>query len=135
MNPRTVREPVILTVSEVAELAEKIEPNYRALVLIAAWCGLRWGEVIELRRKDIRLGCETISVSRAATHRGACRIDTPKSGKGRKVAVPPHIKGAIEAHLANYVAAEYPNRCCSQRNARHAISTTRCSCALRSNRR
>jgi integrase len=106
MNPRTVREPVILTVSEVAELAEKIEPNYRALVLIAAWCGLRWGEVIELRRKDIRSGCETISVSRAATHRGACRIDTPKSGKGRKVAVPPHIKGAIEAHLANYVAAE-----------------------------
>ena len=124
MNPRTVREPVILTVAEVAELAEKIEPKYRALVLIAAWCGLRWGELIELRRKDIGSGCETISVSRAVTHRGQCRIDTPKSGKGRKVAVPPHIRDAIEAHLANHVAA-IPNRCCSQRNARHVISTIR----------
>ena len=82
------------------------EPKYRALVLIAAWCGLRWGELIELRRKDIGSGCETISVSRAVTHRGQCRIDTPKSGEGRKVAVPPHIRDAIEAHLANHVAAD-----------------------------
>ena len=99
MNPKTVREPVILTVSEVAELAEKIEPKYRALVLIAAWCGLRWGEVIELRRKDIGRRLRTIiSVLRAATHRGACRVDTPKSGKVRTVVVPPHIRADIKAH-------------------------------------
>lgn len=38
------REPVILTVPEVAKLADVITPQrLRALVLISAWCGLRWG--------------------------------------------------------------------------------------------
>ena len=37
------RQPVILTVAEVARVAETIRPELRALVLISAWCGLRWG--------------------------------------------------------------------------------------------
>ena len=61
------------------------------------------GEVIELRRKDIGAGCETLSVSRAVTHRGSCRIDTTKSGKARSVVVPPHIRAAIKAHLDSHV--------------------------------
>jgi integrase len=72
-------------------------------VLISAWCGLRWGEVIELKRKDIGSGCETISVSRAVTHRGECRIGPPKSGRTRTVIVPPHIRADIKAHLDEYV--------------------------------
>jgi hypothetical protein len=66
MNPPRKREPVILDVKEIAAVAESIQPRYRALVLIGAWCGLRWGEIIELRRKDISAGCEIISVARAA---------------------------------------------------------------------
>ena len=52
-NPATIkramatarqREPVILTPAEIAALADAIKPaKYRALVLIAAWCGLRFG--------------------------------------------------------------------------------------------
>ena len=106
MNPPTKREPVILTVSEVAALAQAVPDNLRALVLISAWCGLRWGEVIELQRRDISAGCETITVSRAVTHRGICRVDSPKSGKARNVAVPRHIRAAIKAHLDNYVVAQ-----------------------------
>ena len=98
------REPVLLTVPEVAALADKIEPQrLRALVLISAWCGLRWGEVSELRRKDIGEGAEVITVARGVTHRRGCRIDTPKSGKGRAVVVPPHIRADIEAHLDAHV--------------------------------
>jgi hypothetical protein len=41
----------------------------KALVPVSAGCGLRWGEVIELRRKDIGPGCEIIYVVRGATHR------------------------------------------------------------------
>ena len=103
MNPPTKREATILTVPEVGLLADTIKPEYRALVLISAWCGSRWGEVIELRRKDISAGCETISVSRAVTHGGACRVDTPKSGKVRTVVVPPHIRADIKAHLDTFV--------------------------------
>jgi integrase len=99
------RQSAILTVSELARVADIIEPpEYRALVLISAWCGLRWGEVTELRRKDIGPNAEAITVSRGVTHRGGCLIDTPKSGVGRVVVVPPHIRADITNHLAAHVA-------------------------------
>jgi integrase len=100
------REPVILTVPEIAALADAVPERFRALVLISAWCGLRWGEITELRRKDISAGAEIISVSRGVTHRGGCRIDTPKSGRGRVVVVPPHVRGDLLAHLEDYVKPE-----------------------------
>jgi len=100
MNTPRQRQPVILTVAEMAALAEAIEPQrLRALVLISAWCGLRWGEVIELRRKDVSVDASVLSVGRGATHRGGCRIDTPKSGKPRTVVVPPHIRADLKDHL------------------------------------
>ncbi|HTQ22236.1 site-specific integrase [Mycobacterium sp.] len=90
MNTARKREPVILSVIELAKVADAIKPErLRCFVLVSAWCGLRWGEAIELRRRDIDDTCEVIMVSRAVTHRGSlkpgspgCRIDTPKSGKG-----------------------------------------------------
>lgn len=102
MNVSRKREPVILTVGELAAVAGAVPERLRALVLISAWCGLRWGEVIELRRNDIGEGCEVITVARGATHRGECRIDTPKSGKIRSVVVPPHIRADIKHHLDTF---------------------------------
>ena len=101
------REPVILTVVEVAKLADTIKPaRLRALVLICAWCGLRWGEVIELRRKDVSVDASVLSVGRGVTHRNGCRIDTPKSGKPRVVVMPRHIRPDITAHLAEHVGKD-----------------------------
>lgn len=107
MNPPTKREPVIPTVAEVAQLADVIRPErLRAMVLICAWCGLRWGEVTELRRKDISEGCEIISVTRAVAHRDReYRVDTTKSGKGRAVVVPPHIRPDLQNHLDTWTGA------------------------------
>ena len=100
MNAPRRRQPVILEVDEMAALADAIEAaRLRALVLISAWCGLRWGEVIELRRKDVSVDASLLSVGRGATHRGGCRIDTPKSGKPRVVVVPPHIRAELKRHL------------------------------------
>lgn len=106
MNVTRKREPVILTVKELATLADTVPERLRALVLISAWCGLRWGEVIELRRKDIGDGAEVITVARGATHRGECRVDTPKSNKIRSVVVPPHIRADIKHHLDTFVAKD-----------------------------
>jgi integrase len=101
----TKKEAVILEVAEVGQLADTIADKYTALILISAWCGLRWGEVTELRRKDFTADCAVISVPRAVVHRGGeCIIDTPKSKKGRKVVAPPHIRAAIKHHLDTYVA-------------------------------
>jgi hypothetical protein len=46
---------------------------------------------------------ETIHARGAATHRKGCNIDTPKSGKGLTVVVPPHIRDDLKAHLEHYV--------------------------------
>lgn len=101
MNTTAKREAVILPVPKVAELADAITPaRYAALVLLSAWCGLRWGEVTELRRKDISEGCEIVTVARAVTRRdGVTRVSTPKSGRTRNVVIPPHIREAVKHHL------------------------------------
>jgi len=45
-----------------------------------------------------------ITVSRGVTHpKQQCRIDTPKSGKGRAVVVPPHIRDDLRRHMDTYV--------------------------------
>jgi integrase len=105
MNVATKRQAVILTPAELAYVADSIQPaQLRAMVLVLAWTGVRWGELIELRRRDIDDICEVLSVSRAVTHRGrGCTISTPKSGEGRTVIIPPHIRADVKEHLALYV--------------------------------
>jgi integrase len=107
MNVATKRAAVILDVDEVAKLAIAIEPQrFRALVLILAWCGPRWGEAIELRRSDFNADCSTVSIARAVTHRGECRISTTKTGNRRTVAVPRHIRQDLLDHINTYVGKE-----------------------------
>ena len=47
-----------------------------------------------------------LAVGRGVTHRGGCRIDTPKSGKPRAVITPPHIRADIKHHLAEHVGTD-----------------------------
>lgn len=117
---KTKTQAVIPTVSELAAIAEAIEPErFKAFVLISAWCGLRYGEATELRRKDVKLNKagepEILSIERGVTHRTAkqtgssqsrCMIDTPKSGKSRVVVVPPHIRADLKSHLETFVDAD-----------------------------
>ena len=97
----------------------------KALVLLSAWCGVRWGEVIELRRKDIDDDCEVLFVGRAVTHRGGCRIDTPKSGKPRAVVIPPQIGPSCAITLPR-MCPKRLTHCCSPLSVAAAISTTKC---------
>ncbi len=104
-KPAAQVEPKVLTPAEITKLADAMPARLVALVLIAAWTGLRWGELSELRRKDIGPDCDVIHLSRAVNHHGGCHIDTPKSGKGRNVAVPPHIRDDLRAHLEHHVGS------------------------------
>jgi integrase len=104
-NQPRKREPVILSPTDIHALADKIEPaQFRALVLVLGWLGPRWGEAIELRRSDFGPECSTLTIHRAATHRGECRIGTTKSARGRSLVVPPHIREDIAEHMAAHVA-------------------------------
>lgn len=99
-------KPVVHEPADVAAAVNVLgQPRYTALALIALWCGLRWGELGELRRKDISDNAEIISVTRRFNHRHGCDIGPPKNGS-HDVVVPPHIRAAIKHHLDVHVETD-----------------------------
>jgi integrase len=105
MQTKRRRDVDIITPAELDRLAAKMPPQLRASVLLAAWCGLRWGETSELRRNDVSGDCAVLRVRRAVTYRsGKFWVGEPKTSAGmRDVAVPPHIRPMLKAHLRNHV--------------------------------
>jgi integrase len=104
MNGTSTGTRVMPTAEEVGALADNMPEKYRVMVLLAAWCGLRAGEVTELRRKDISDDHAVLTVARAMTyHSGHTVIGLPKSGKARTVVMPPHIRDELKHHLDSYV--------------------------------
>lgn len=95
----------VLTPAELDKLAAKMPKHLQMTVTLAAWCGLRWGETSELRRKDIAADCSVVHIRRAVTYRqGAVHVGEPKTAAGiRTVNVPPHIRPALKKHLAEHV--------------------------------
>ncbi|MET8538824.1 site-specific integrase [Streptomyces sp. NPDC005065] len=93
------------TVQEVYDLAGAIQPRYRALVLLAAFTGLRWGELIGLSRRDMDLDAGTLRVRRnvAELHSGQRLVKEPKSAAGKRtVAIPAVIATDLATHLTVY---------------------------------
>jgi integrase len=100
-KPRDVRP---LTPAELVTVAESAPEAYRAAVPVAAWCGLRFGELIELRRKDVHAEGDRIvlSIRRAATsvEKIGLVVGRPKTDAGiRDVAVPPHVAEILREHM------------------------------------
>jgi integrase len=98
------------SLDELAKLVDAMPEQYRAMVLLAAWCALRFGELTELRRHDIDLEEGVVRIRRGVVYlRGNPSrfvVTTPKSksaGK-RDVAIPPHLLPAIRDHLVEHTA-------------------------------
>lgn len=106
MQTKRRRDVEVLTPAQVDKLAAKMPPDLQASVVLAAWCGLRWGETSELRRKDIGKDAAVLRIRRAVTYRaGQFYVGEPKTAAGiRDVAVPPHIRPVLKAHLKTHVA-------------------------------
>lgn len=101
---RSKTEPA--TLDEIATITEHMPDRLRLAVLIAAWCGLRQGEILELRRADIDLNRGVIKVRRAVARVAgeAPIVGTPKTAAGvRDVAIPPHLLPEVERHLNKHV--------------------------------
>jgi integrase len=109
-KPRDVKP---LTPAELVKVAESVPETYRAAVAVAAWCGLRFGELIELRRKDIHNDGEriTLKIRRAATVvydkqavvHNTLVVGAPKTDAGmRSVTVPPHVAEMLREHMRTY---------------------------------
>lgn len=92
------------TLPELASAAAAMPDQYRLMVVLAAWCALRYGELAALRRKDIEPDGSVIRVRRGVVRVGQqLQEGTPKSDAGiRDVAVPPHLTVAVVDHLVEH---------------------------------
>jgi integrase len=93
------------TLQELRAIADAIPARWRMAVLLTAWCGLRFGEMAELRRKDVELATGVLRIRRAVTWvKGAGDVvGVPKSDAGvRDVAIPPHLLVDLKAHMLTH---------------------------------
>lgn len=74
-------ERVFLTHEQVAELVEHTPHIYNALILTAAYSGMRWGEIAGLKANRVHFKKKPIDVVQALTFTKATRFETLKFGR------------------------------------------------------
>lgn len=102
-------ERPVASVAEVEALTNAMPDHLKVAVLLAAWCQLRRGEVLGLRRRDVNVlkGTIAIEVTRTRSMAGELIEKAPKSDAGRRtMAVPPHVLPVLEYHLNKRVGAD-----------------------------
>jgi integrase len=92
------------TLEQLAAAVEAMPRRYKLMVLLAAWCALRFGELTELRGHDIDTRAGIVKVRRGVSWvDGLPIVGDPKSDAGtRDVDIPPHLLPAIRAHLLEF---------------------------------
>ena len=89
------------------DLADAIAPRYRALILLAVFGSLRWGELAALRRRHIDLTSGTLRAELGVVELvdGSLVTGPPKSEAGRRtVALPPFLFPEVATHLELFTA-------------------------------
>jgi integrase len=101
-------ERSVLSIAEVFSLADAIDKRYRALVLLATFANLRWGEAVALRRKDLDLKAGTVRVERTLVEVGnqPLHFGPPKTVAGvRTLPIPAIILPEVEQHVSQFAEA------------------------------
>jgi integrase len=93
-----------LPVDVVEELADAIEPRYRAAILLAAYAGLRGGEVGGLRLKDVDFTNGVITINQAVrTVWGKPEVSQPKTSAGRRrITLPTFLSEELWKHTQDF---------------------------------
>jgi integrase len=123
--PRKIK-PKPASLDELDIIVTEMPDNLKLIVLLASWCALRFGELVELRRGDVDLADGVIRVRRAAVRveKGWLEGD-PKSDAGRRdVAIPSNIIPAVAEHLAKHVDAKRDALLFPAKNGRHLQPST-----------
>jgi integrase len=99
-------ERPVASIAEVQALADAMDEDQRIAVILAAWCQLRLGEVLGLRRDDVDLlhGTVRIESTKVTPMGGKVVTKAPKTAAGRRaVAIPPNITDELADHMDRYV--------------------------------
>lgn len=99
------KEQRFLDRDELGTLLEVFDPRYRAVVLLGAYAGLRWGELMGLRRSRVDVLRSRITVAETGTEvAGRLIFGEPKTDKSRRVVpVPRSIMAELNQHLMENV--------------------------------
>jgi integrase len=92
------------SLDELEALAEATPERYRLMVLLAAWCALRKGELSELRRSDVDTTQWVLRVRRGVGFvPGRTVVKDPKTQAGKRdVAIPEHLVPMVREHLLRH---------------------------------
>lgn len=95
------------TLAELELLVKAMPDRYKLMVLLAAWCALRFGELAELRRSDVDVKNGVVHVRRGVTRtKGERIVKGPKSDAGKRdVNIPPHLMPMVKDHLRDFVVS------------------------------
>lgn len=107
-SERSAERPVA-TVAEIGRLTTAMPERLGAAVLLAAWCQLRRGELLALRRRDVDLEHQVLRVARSFVYLqdGSIVAKEPKTARGRRtIVVPGNIVEALRRHLGEFVRAD-----------------------------
>jgi len=105
-------ERLVITLAQVLALAAALPSRYRALVLLAVFASMRWGELMGLRRGDLDLEQASVSIELSAVEIGTCIVIKPsKTAAGvRSVALPARLVPELRQHLDTFAEPEPDGR-------------------------
>ena len=103
-STRDDREPITLEPSEVERLLNAADPTLRAVVALAAFGGLRRGEVLTLRRRDVDLDAALVRIVAKPLDDG--EEWRPKSKQCRSVPMCPRLAAELGSYLADPTVGE-----------------------------
>lgn len=97
----TRRDNRYLSPEQVRALADAAGDEYRPLVFVLAYCGLRFGEAAALRVRSVDLLRKRIRVTQAVTEVGGLLTwGTPKNHTARSVSLPLFLREMLTEHMA-----------------------------------
>ncbi len=104
----TAPERPIAGPEQVLAIADSIDEKYRALVVLGAWCSLRFGELAGLRRSRVDLLHRKIHVVEQLVELsgGKTVFKSPKTDSDRTIDVPDELVPILEDHLAEHVGTD-----------------------------
>ena len=97
------REQRFLTATQVTALAtaaEEIQEGAGRVIETLAWVGMRWGELVALRRSRVHILRRRIEIAESATELGSGLVwGTPKTHERRVVTMPAFLAERLAHHL------------------------------------
>lgn len=100
----------VLTKTELDAIVDEMPARYRLLIQLGFYCGLRFGELSELRRSDVDTRDGVMHVRRAVVwvkekgSKAGPVVKSTKNGEERDVAIPPHLLGDVRSHLLQHTS-------------------------------